>query len=143
MSRIGEWFRRVQYLVNRSRHDAELRREMESHRAMMAAPVQFGNTVKIREDARDVWGWRWLDDIVRDVRFAARLLAKSPGFTVIAVGSLALATGATTAIFSIVHSVLLRPLPLAAPDRLVQVAEIHQVGGAGSVDSGDLQAFRD
>jgi predicted permease len=63
----------------------------------------------------------WLDDLIRDVQFAWRTLRRAPGFTVIAVGSLALATGASTAIFSVVYGVLLKPLPFAHPDRLVQV----------------------
>jgi putative ABC transport system permease protein len=121
MSLPGEWFRRVRYLINRSRLDAALRREMESHRAMMENPQRFGNSLRLREEARDVWGWTWLDDLGRDIRFAARTLRRAPGVTFVAVLSLALATGATTAVFSIVHSVLLRPLPFAEPHGLVQV----------------------
>ena len=142
MSTPAEWLRRLSYLVHRSRHEDDLRREMESHRAMMSTPARFGNTLRLREESRDVWGWTWLDDAGRDLRFAARTLLRSPGFVVMTVTTLALATGATTAIFSIVNTVLLRPLPFAAPDRLVQVAEIHRTGGAGSVAYGDLQEFR-
>jgi putative ABC transport system permease protein len=94
---------------------------MESHRQMMADPRGFGNMLRLREESADVWGWTWLDDVVRDIRFAARTLRRTPEFTIVAVSSLALATGATTAIFSIVNSVLLQPLPFADPDRLVQV----------------------
>src|SRR5262245_40641038 len=117
MTIMREWFRRVAYLLNRARHEESLRLEMESHRAMMGDPRRFGNMLRLREDARDVWGWAWLDDLVRDVRYAFRTLIRTPGFTLVAVISLALATGATTAIFSVVNSVLLQPLPFDHPDR--------------------------
>jgi predicted permease len=67
---------------------------------------------------------------------------RCPGFTAIAILTLALGVGATTAVFSVVHGVLLTPLPFADPHRLVRVAEIHQVGGAGSVFEADLAEFR-
>ncbi len=118
---MSEHLRRLWYLLNRRRFDEGLRREMESHRQMMVDPRGFGNLLRLREESADVWGWTWIDDVVRDVRFAARTLRRTPGFTIVAVSSLALATGATTAIFSIVNSVLLKPLPFEAPDRLVQV----------------------
>ncbi len=121
MTFLGEWFRRIRYLLNRRQEDETLRGEMEAHRAMMANPHHFGNARRLREESHDVWGWTWLDDLGRDLRFALRSLRRAPGFTVVAVASLALATGATTVIFSIVNSVLLRPLPFADPDRLVQV----------------------
>ena len=121
MNRIGEWWRRVWYLLNRNRFEAALRREMEDHRAAMGTPARFGNTLRLREEAHDVWGWTWLDDLGRDVRYAVRTLLRTPGFTLVAVTSLALATGATTAIFSVVNGVLLRPLPFESPDRLVQI----------------------
>ena len=142
MSVLGEWWRRLQYLANRSRVDAALRDEMEAHREMLADPRRFGNPLRAREDAHDVWGWSWLDDLVRDARYAARTLRRTPGFTAVVIVSLALATGATTAIFSIVNSVLLRPLPFTDPHRLVQVYERHRVGGPGSVFYPDAQAFR-
>ncbi|HET7219691.1 MAG TPA: ABC transporter permease [Vicinamibacterales bacterium] len=142
MSVVAEWWRRLSYLVNRTRVDAALREEMDAHREMLADPRRFGNPLRMREDAHAVWGWTWLDDLGRDVRYAARTLLRTPGFTAVVIVSLALATGATTAIFSIVNSVLLRPLPFAQPDRLVQVYEIHRTGGAGAVSFPDVQAFR-
>jgi len=108
----------------------------------MSNPARFGNALRLREESGDVWGWAWLDNVARDLRFAVRTLRRSPGFAAMAITTLALATGATTAIFSIVNTVLLRPLPFAQADRLVQVAEIHRVGGAGSVAFADLQEFR-
>src|SRR5882672_5011047 len=82
---------------------------------------RFGHVLRLGDESVDPWGWRWLEQLVQDVQFGARTLRKSPGFTAATVLTLALATGATTSIFSIVHGVLLRPLPFDDPDRLVQV----------------------
>src|SRR5688572_780999 len=89
--------------------------------ARTAARRRFGNSLRMREESVDAWGWRWLEQLGQDVRFAARTLRRSPGFTTTVVLTLVLATGATTGIFSVVNGVLLRPLPFAAPDRLVQI----------------------
>ena len=94
---------------------------MLSHREAMSEPARFGNILRLREEAGDVWGWGWLDDLVRDVRYALGTLRHAPGFAAATTLSLALATGATTAIFSLVNGVVLRPLPFEQPDRLVQV----------------------
>ncbi|HKH73700.1 MAG TPA: ABC transporter permease [Vicinamibacterales bacterium] len=89
--------------------------------ARATARRRFGNSLRLREESIDAWGWRWLEQLGQDVRFAVRTLRKSPGFTATVVLTLALATGATVSIFSIVNGVLLRPLPFPNPDRLVQV----------------------
>ena len=118
---LAEWARRIWYLLNRRRLEAQLRDEMAAHREAMSDPQRFGSTLRQREAAADVWGWRWLDDAVHDTRFALRALRRAPGVTLIMVLTLGLATGATTAIFGIVNGVVLRPLPFEAPDRLVQI----------------------
>lgn len=126
MSRPGEWFRRARYLVNRRRVEDALRREMEAHREMMAAPARFGNTLRLREESQDVWGWRWLDDLGQDARYATRtLLLSHRTFALTAVGTLALGIGAATAVFSVVSGLLLRPLPFAEPERLVQLRGVN------------------
>ena len=94
---------------------------LSPYHAREAARRRFGNPLRIREESIDAWGWRWLEQLGQDVRFAARTLRKSPGFTATVVLTLALATGASTSIFSVVNGVLLRPLPFANPDRLVQI----------------------
>jgi putative ABC transport system permease protein len=123
--------------------DEEMRLHMEMRRdrleaaglspddAREAARRRFGNPLRIREESIDAWGWRWLEQLGQDVRFAARTLRKNPGFTATVVLTLLLATGATTSIFSIVNGVLLRPLPFADPDRLVQIYGRNWVSDVG------------
>ena len=99
--------------------------------ALRAAQRTLGNPVLIQERARDVWGWRWLDDLARDMRRALRGLRRSPGFAATVALILALGIGANTAMFSIVYGVLLRPLPYPDPGAIVRVGE--SIGGLGNV----------
>ena len=118
---IGEWIRRLGYLLRRRAIEDELRREMEAHRAQMAEPRDFGNTLRLRDEARDAWGWRWLDDLGQDTRFALRTLRHSPGFALTAIVTLAFGIGVNTAMFSLVNGLLLRPL-YERPDEVVGVS---------------------
>jgi putative ABC transport system permease protein len=93
--------------------------------ASMAEPGELGNLALAAEDARAAWTFQWAENLVRDVRHSVRSLRASPGFTTVAVAVLALAIGATTAIYSVVDHVVLRRLPFPAPDRLVAVGERH------------------
>ncbi len=118
---LGEWLRRIWYLLNRKRFEAALHEEMEAHRARLGQPARFGNALRLREESRDVWGWAWLDALVRDFSFAARGLRRTPVYTVVVIGSLALGLALTTVMVSVVNAYLIRSLPYPAADRLYYV----------------------
>src|SRR5216110_1603266 len=96
---------------------------MRPDEARYAAQRTFGNPTFLKEKARDTWGWRWLEQFTQDVRFGARLLLHSPLFTAVVVLSLALGIGSNAAIFSIVDALMLRQLPVTAPDQLVLLSQ--------------------
>ncbi len=98
--------------------------------ARLAAQRRFGNTVTLQEQARDSFGWRWLDDFARDLRLALRLLAKSPGFTAAAVVVLALGIGVNTAMFSVVHAIGFSARPFPEAGRVVQLYSQSTVDAA-------------
>jgi predicted permease len=132
LSRLRALFRRQQLnaeMDEEMRHhlDAQMRRNlaagMSLEEAHYAARRSFGGVEQIKERARDQRSWRWLEDLARDLRFAGRTLRKNPGFTLVAVVTLALGIGANTAIFSRVDQLLVRDLPVRNPDRLVLLGQ--------------------
>jgi predicted permease len=129
----GELWRRIRYFLNRSRLERELEEEMAAHCAMKdTGEPRFGNTLRLREDARDAWGWAWWDQIVQDVTFGSRMLRKSPAFTLTAIAILALGVGMNIAAFQILNSLVLSPLPVRDPDSLVRFSRRSAHGSSTS-----------
>src|SRR5690348_13551107 len=93
----------------------------EAREAERAARREFGNVGLVKEATRDLWGWAWLRDVAEDARYGLRMLLKNPGFAIVAILSLALGIGATTAVFSVVYGVLVNPYPYANSDRMVHL----------------------
>jgi len=106
-----------------------VRRGLSQAEARAAARRDFGGIEQVKEVHRYQRGLPWIDDIYRDVRYALRMLAKTPGFTAVTVLTLALGIGANTAVFSVANSLLLRALPVAEPDRLVVVSSARTING--------------
>src|SRR5580698_10564053 len=124
-------------LFRRDRAGAQLDRELRDHlerqieenlaagmnaaEARWAALRTFGNPALLREQARAAWSWTWLELLLRDVRYGVRTLARTPGFAAIAVLVMALGIGVNTAIFSVVHHILIEPLQFSQPQQLYAV----------------------
>jgi hypothetical protein len=120
---VSEFFRRLRYLVHRRRFEAELANDMEFHREMAARAGRrnFGNELRMREHSREAWGWTWLDRLGQDLRYAARILKRAPGFTVMAVLVLAIGIGVNVSAFSLFNMVALKPLPIRDPNAIVRL----------------------
>lgn len=137
------WFRefgnRLLMLLRRRQFDADLDEEMRLHRelreqeeierglspeeAHYAAQRRFGNDLALREESRDAWRWNWIEMLLHDLHYGLRQLRRNPGFTAAAILTLAMGIGTTTALFTVVYSVLLKPLPFKDPGRLLRLYE--------------------
>ena len=139
---LTEAWLKVKALVNQRRLERDLAEELEFHLAKraeknralgLAAPDaqtaarrRFGNVTLVKEDCRELWIFSWPETLWKDIRYAARILAKSPGFAAVVICSLALGIGANTAVFSVMNAVLLHGLPYEHPEELVTIFSTHR-----------------
>ncbi len=142
------WLRRLVNTVRRGAFDSEIDRELSFHlaervdqlraegmserEAIRRARLQLGNPLVQRERTREMNVAVWFETVARDVRHACRGMARTPGFTLIVIGTLALGMGANTAMFSAVDAVVLQPLPFPDADRLVKLTQITDRGEVGT-----------
>jgi predicted permease len=124
---MNDFFRRLAYLLTRNRRRRELEAEMAFHREMAErsgrpeARRTFGNQLRLQEQAREAWGWTWLDRLAQDLHFGVRILARSPGFTLMAVLILAIGIGGNVSAFSLFDAIALKPLPVRDPGSLIRL----------------------
>ncbi len=133
----GEAWRRFSFFFRRGQFQRDLREEMADHVRMktndlheqgmpsddarLAARREFGNALLLRERSRDAWGLAWLETLLQDLRYGLRQLRRNPGFTAMAILTLAFGIGANVAVFSLLDAVLLHPLPYSHADRLFRL----------------------
>ena len=150
------WWKR---LLRRTQMEAQLEKELSFHleqhtsqlvargiapdEARRQARLALGGPEQVKENCRDTRGTRWLEDLLQDTRYALRTFRQKPGFTLIALLILSLGIGATTVMFAVINSVLLRPLSYPEPDRLVTLRivteQIGELWGFSNLDFGDAK----
>jgi len=155
-SQVVSWFRSF---LGRNRAESEMDAELRFHlearaedlvrggmsreESLRRARLEFGGIEQMKEECREARGVHIFENLLQDLRFGLRTLRKNPGFTTVAVLTLALGIGANTAIFSVFYGVLLRPLPFPKPEQIVQVWEVNEKGGHMDFSDPDFEDLRD
>jgi predicted permease len=157
MKRLLQLYRRLRFYFRRGRFDRELEAEIGFHldmkarakisagagasEALRAARRHFGNVTALQERSREMWTFRWIEELSQDLRYSVRIIRKSPVLAAVVAASLALAIGANTAVFSLVDATLLKMLPVSSPGDLVLFgwncgpnAPVHSLNGSMSTD---------
>jgi len=158
MNPLHRFIRPLRSLFGKSRLERDMAEEMRFHleqraadgqadglspeEARYAAERKFGNVASIQEQAREGRGWRWLEHLLLDLRLGVRSLAKSPGFTVVAILTLGLGIGANTSMFSVLNGILLKPLPYAQVDQLERIYRATAQNPEGNLSAADFLALR-
>src|SRR5207248_5790272 len=139
MPRLRAWFCRLLGLVRKQRRETEMNAELQQHldalternivagmspkEARNAALREFGGVEQIKETAREQRVWMWADEFLQDVRFGARMLLRTPGFSLLVILCLTLGIGTNAAVLSWIEGILIRPYPLVAhQDRMFALA---------------------
>ena len=146
---MREFIRRIGYLLNRNRRHRELESEMEFHREMAVragkpdARRRFGNPDRLQEEAREAWGWTWIDRLIQDLSYAARTLRRSPGFTLTAVLVLAVGIGVNITAFSLFNMMVLQFLPIRDPQSIVRLQRRSPDASTNSISYSSMMFYRD
>src|SRR5688572_78110 len=159
MSAFADFIVRARALLFRGREESEMDEELRFHierdaqerirrgespaAARREATLAFGGVERYKEHVRDARGTRPFEELTADIRYALRGLRRNPGFTLTGILVLGIGIGATTLVYSIVHSVLLAGLPYPEPDRLVRVVEKNSPTNVWALSTADVVAIRE
>ncbi|HEV2966068.1 MAG TPA: permease prefix domain 1-containing protein, partial [Chthoniobacterales bacterium] len=158
MPHVRAWFSRLFGLFRKERRESEMAEEIQAHvdllterniaagmfprEARNAALREFGGVEQIKEVAREQRVWRWADEFLQDIRYGARMLRRTPGFSILAILCLTLGIGTNAAALSWIEGILIRPYPLVAhQDRMVALSGTVRGGERGSLSYPDFRDF--